>query len=145
MLCLVAQLCLTLCDPMDCSSAGSAVHGDSSGKKTGVDCHALLQGIFPTQGPNPGLLHCRWIHQLSHKSVFIPIPKKSNAKESSNYHTVVPISHAAAAAAAKSLQSCLTLCNPTEGSPSGSPSPGFSRQEHWNGLPFPSPMHKSEK
>ena len=145
MLCLVAQLCLTLCNPMDCSSVGSAVHGDSSGKKTGVDCHALLQGIFPTQGPNPGLLHCRWIHQLSHKSVFIPIPKKSNAKESSNYHTVVPISHAAAAAAAKSLQSCLTLCNPTEGSPSGSPSPGFSRQEHWNGLPFPSPMHKSEK
>ena len=103
-LCLVAQLCLTLCDPMDCSSPGSVVHRDSSGKKTGVGCHALLQGIFPTQGPNPGLLHCRWIHQLSHKSVFTPIPKKSNAKESPNYHTVVPISHAAAAAAAaKSL------------------------------------------
>ena len=52
---------------------------------------------------------------------------------------------AAAAAAAKSLQSCLTLCDPIDGSPSGSPSLGFSRQEHWSGLPFPSPMHESEK
>ena len=33
--------------------------GDSSGKNTGVSCHALLQGIFPTQGSNPGLPHCR--------------------------------------------------------------------------------------
>ena len=49
-LCLVAQLCLTLCDLMDCSSPGSVVHQDSSGKKTGVGCHFLLQGIFLTQG-----------------------------------------------------------------------------------------------
>ena len=49
-------------------------------------------------------------------------------------------------AAAKSLQSCLTLCDPIDGSPPGSsPSLGFSRQEHWSGLPFPSPMHESEK
>ena len=41
---------------------------DSPGKDTGVGCHALLQGSFPTQGSNPGLLHCRWIlYQLSHK------------------------------------------------------------------------------
>ena len=32
---------------------------DFPGKNTGVGCHALLQGIFPTQGLNPGLLHCR--------------------------------------------------------------------------------------
>ena len=49
---------------------------------------------------------------------------------------------AAAAAAAESLQSCPTLCDPIDGSPPGSPSLGFSRQEHWSGLPFPSPMHK---
>ena len=49
------------------------------------------------------------------------------------------------ATAAKSLQSCLTLCDPIEGSPTGSPSLGFSRQEHWSGLPFPSPVHESEK
>ena len=53
--------------------------------------------------------------------------------------------HAAAAAAAKSLQSCPTLCDPIDGSLPGSPSLGFSRQEHWSGLPFPSPMYESEK
>ena len=40
-----AQLCLTLCDPMDCRPPGSCVHGDSPGKNTGVGCHALLQGL----------------------------------------------------------------------------------------------------
>ena len=49
-----------------------------------------------------------------------------------------------AAAAAKSLQSCPTLCTPIDGSPPGFPVLGFSRQEHWSGLPFPSPMHESE-
>ena len=48
------------------------------------------------------------------------------------------------AAAAKSRQSCPTLCDPRDGSPPGSPSLGFSRQEHWSGVPFPSPMHESE-
>ena len=52
---------------------------------------------------------------------------------------------AAAAAAAKSLQSCLTLCDPIDGSSPDSAVPVFSRQEHWNGLPFPSPMHVSGK
>ena len=41
MLC-CAKLCLTLCDPMDCSPPGSSVHGDSPGKNTGVGCHARL-------------------------------------------------------------------------------------------------------
>ena len=49
-----------------------------------------------------------------------------------------------AATAAKPLQSCLTLCDPIDGSP-GSLIPGIPRQEHWSGLPFPSPMHESEK
>ena len=57
-----------LCDPMDCSPADSSVQGDSPGKNTGVGYHALLQRIFPTQGSNPGLPHCRWIlYQLSYK------------------------------------------------------------------------------
>ena len=50
-----------------------------------------------------------------------------------------------AAAAAKSIQSCPTLCDPIDGSPPGSPIPGILRQEHWSGLPFPSPMHESDK
>ena len=45
--------------PMDCSPSGSSVHGVSPGKNTGAGCHALLQGIFPIQGWNPGLPHCR--------------------------------------------------------------------------------------
>ena len=67
-LCLVTQLCPALCDSMDCSSPGSSVYGDSPGKNTGVGCHVLLQGIFLTQGLNPGLPYCRQIlYQLSHQ------------------------------------------------------------------------------
>ena len=50
-----------------------------------------------------------------------------------------------AAAVAKSLQSCLTLCNPTDGSPPGSPVPGILQARTLEWLPFPSPMHESEK
>ena len=43
---------------------------NSRGQNTGVGCHALLQGIFPTQGSNPGLLPCRRIlYQLTHKGI----------------------------------------------------------------------------
>ena len=67
-LCLVAQWCLTQCDPMDCSPPGSSVHGDCPGNNIAVGCHALLQGIFPTQGLNPGLSQCRQIlYHLSHQ------------------------------------------------------------------------------
>ena len=45
------------CDPMDYSPPGSSVHGGSPSKNTGLGCHALLQGIFPTQKSNPCLLH----------------------------------------------------------------------------------------
>ena len=54
------------CDPMDCSLPGSSVHGIFN--STGVDCHFLLQGIFPTQGSNLGLPHCRQLlYHLSHQ------------------------------------------------------------------------------
>ena len=57
------SLCLTLCKPMDCSPPG-----DSPGKNTGVGCHALLQGFFPTQESNPGLSCCKQIlYRLSHQ------------------------------------------------------------------------------
>ena len=43
---------------------------DSPGKNTGVGCHSPLQGIFPTQGSNLGLLHCRWVlYCLSHQGM----------------------------------------------------------------------------
>ena len=71
----VAQLCLTLCDPMDC-----IVHGILQARIL-----SLLQGMFPTQGLNPGLQHCRQIlYQLSHKGMsskgkFINTESKSMA------------------------------------------------------------------
>ena len=53
---------------MDCSPPSYSAHGDSPGKITGVGCYVLLQGIFPTQGTNPGLPHCRQIlYCLSHQ------------------------------------------------------------------------------
>ena len=65
---------------MDCSPPGSSVYGDSPGKNTGVGCHALLQGVFPPQGLNPGLPHCRQIiYQLSHQGN----PKKAQYSVSS--------------------------------------------------------------
>ena len=58
----VAQSCPTLCNPMEYSP------WNSPGQNTGVTSLSLLQGIFPTQGWNPGLPHCRWIlYQLCHK------------------------------------------------------------------------------
>ena len=66
-----AVLCLVASDslwPMDCNPPDSSVHGDSPDKNTGVGCHGLLQGIFPTQGWNPGISHCRWIlYCLNHQ------------------------------------------------------------------------------
>ena len=65
---LVTQSCPIICKTMDCSLPGSSVHGDSTGKNTRMGCHALLQEIFPTQGSNPGLPHCRQIlYHLSHQ------------------------------------------------------------------------------
>ena len=67
-LCVVAQSCLTLCDPMDCSPPGPSVHEDSPGKEywSGLPCPP--PGILPTQLSNSGLPLCRWIlYLLSHQ------------------------------------------------------------------------------
>ena len=60
---LVAQLCPTLCDPVDYTA-----HGILQVRILEWVAYLLLQGIFPTQGSNPGLLHCRRIlYQLSYQ------------------------------------------------------------------------------
>ena len=62
--CIVAQCVPLFQTPR---TVGFSVQGDSPGKNTGVGCHALLQGTFPTQDSNPGFQHCRWIlYHLSH-------------------------------------------------------------------------------
>ena len=53
----VVQLCLTLCDTLDCSPLHSSVCGIFPDKNTGVHCQFPLQGIFPTQGSSLHLLH----------------------------------------------------------------------------------------
>ena len=67
----IAQLCSTLCNPMDYSA------WNSPDQNMGVCSFSLLQRIFPTQGSNRGLLYCRWIlYQLSHKRrprIYAPI------------------------------------------------------------------------
>ena len=68
MLCLVTQSCPALYNAMHCNPPGFSVHGNSPGNSTGVDCHVLLQGIFPTQGSNPDLPHRRQtVYRLSHQ------------------------------------------------------------------------------
>ena len=59
----VIQSCLTLCDPMDYT-----VHGTLQARTLELGSLSFLQGIFPTQGLNSGLPHCRQsLYQLSHK------------------------------------------------------------------------------
>ena len=58
---LVAQSCLTLCDPMDSRLSRRLCPWDFPGKNTGVGCHSFFQAIFLTQGSNLGLPHCKQI------------------------------------------------------------------------------------
>ena len=91
---------------------------NSPSQNTGVGSCSFLQGLFPTQESNWGLLHCRPIlYQLSYHG-------------SQGMHT--------AAAAAKSLQSCPTLCDPIDGSPPGFPIPGIlqARTLEWVAISF---------
>ena len=59
----VTQLCLTFCHSMNCSPP-DLCPWNSPDKNTGVGSHSLLQGIFPTQGLNLCLLHCKQIHTI---------------------------------------------------------------------------------
>ena len=60
------QSCPTLCNPTDCRSPGSSVHGESPGKNTGVGCHFFLQAIFPTREPNLHLTGRRALYHQHH-------------------------------------------------------------------------------
>ena len=99
-----------------------------------MGCHFLLQGIFLTQGLNPGLLHL--LHWLAGSFLLNQLGNMTSL----GYPKVLNLESAAAAAAAKSLQLCPTLCDPREAAHQAPPSLGFFRQEHWSGLPFPSPI-----
>ena len=123
---LVALLCLTLSDHMNCSPVGLFFPG----KNTGVDSHFLLQGIFPTQGSNLGLPHCRQIlYHLSYQG-------------SSLFSISDAINLASMDAHVQSLQSCLTLCSPIDGSLPGSSVHELlqARILKWVAISFSSPL-----
>ena len=114
---LVAQSCPTLYD---------LCPWDSPGKNTGVGCHDVLQRVFLTQGSNPRLLLLLywWMGSLR------------LAPHSDN--TLFTYFFNSASTAAKSLQSCLTLCDPIDGSPPGSPVPGILQTKtlEWVAISF---------
>ena len=110
--CMWAQLYLTLCDPMDCSPPGSSVHGISQTR--------ILEWV--------AISSCRGSSQPGDQTHISCIKGR--------FFTTEPL--AAAAAAAKSLQSCPTLCDPIDGRPPGSPVPGIlqARTLEWVAISF---------
>ena len=133
------QSCPTLCDPMGCSPPGSSVHGLlQAGIPKWVAISSFLPGIFPTQGLNLcllWLLHYRWI--LYHLSSCIADGFFITWAPALQVDSL-SLELTAAAAAAKSLQLCPTLCNPIDGSPPGSPIPGIlqARTLEWVATAF---------
>ena len=107
----VAQSCLTLCNPMDCSSLDSFVHGISQAR-------ILEQVAIPFSGGSS------WPRDRTHMFCI-----------AGRFLMTEP---PAAAAAAKSLQLCPTLCDPIDYSPPGSPMPGIlqSRTLEWVAISF---------
>ena len=69
-MCVCVLMCLTPCDPMDCSPPGSSLHGILQGKNTGVGYHFLLQGIFLIQVSNLHL--CRLLHWQEDSLLLVP-------------------------------------------------------------------------
>ena len=126
------QSCPTLCDPRDGSPPGSPVPG----KNTGVGWHFLLQRMkFKVKVKS--LSRVRLL--VDPMDPFQAPPSMGFARQ--EYWSGVPLPSpplSPATAAAKSLQSCPTLCDPIDRAHQAPLSLGFSRQEHWSGLPFPS-------
>ena len=93
--------------------------------------HSICQQIWKTQ---------QWPQHWK-RSVFIPIPKKGNAKECSNYHTIALISQASKSERkkVKRLSRVRLFVTPWTVAYQAPLSMGFSRQQYWRGLPFPSP------
>ena len=138
------QSCPTLCDPMDLSSPLRLLFPwNSPSVNTGVDCHALLQGIFPTQGSNPHLLSpalagrfftteppgkpiCIYIYNW----ITLLYTPKLTQHCKSNQLCVSMLSHFSHAQLFATLGTVAHRA---------SLSMRFPRQEYWSGLPCPSP------
>ena len=130
----VAQSCLTLRDPMDCSLPGSYIHGIFQARV--LEWVAIAFSVSSHRDTQ------------THTQTYATAPAQRIGYDSAHAHT--PIRHCsgaksrtrlsshAAAAAAKSLQSCPTLCDPIDGSPPGSSVPGIlqARTLEWVAISF---------
>ena len=119
---------MILCDLIDCSWSGSFVYGILQAR--------ILEPACGSDGKESAyMLKTR---------VQSPSQEDPLEKEMETHSNILPReSHEERSLAGYSLsevvQSCLTLCDPVDCSPPGSSVHGFSRQEYWSGLPFPSP------
>ena len=148
-----AQLCPVLCNSMDSNPPGSFLClWNSPSKNTGVGCHALLQGITPTQGWSPGFLHCRRV--LNHAKLLQLFPTLCDPIDGSPPGSPIPgilqartlewvvISFSNAwkwKVKVKSLSHVRLLATPWAAAYQAPLSMWFSRQEYWSGVPLPSP------
>ena len=119
----VAQSYLTLCNPMDCSLPGSSIHGIFQARVLEWGAISFSNSSLSrdwTQAPALGAQSlCHWtVREVPH----LPFVE-----------SLTSCMHA------KTPQSCLTLVNTMDCSPQISSVQGFSKQEYWSGLPFPSP------
>ena len=107
-----AQSCPALCKPMDCS-----LPWGFPSKNIGAGCHLLLQGAFLTQGSNLGLLHCRQtLYHLSHQRS----PSTGCLNLILFEETSLPLPNSSVQSSSI-IQSCQTLCDPTDCSMPGFP------------------------
>ena len=116
----VTQSCPTLSDPMDCSLPGSSVHGIFQARVLEWGAIAFLYTYIPSSLPFPNTL-AHFCLEFSPNSVLLLLLLLSRFSR---------------------VRLCAT---PETAAHQAPPSLGFSRQEHWSGLPFPSPVHGSEK
>ena len=115
------QLCSTLCDHMDYSLPGSSVHGVLEARILEWTAVPFSRGSSLLRDQRTSLTSPAW--------------------QAGSYHK----HHLGSLLLLLSRFSRVWLYNPIDGGPPGFLSLGFSRQEHWSGLPFPSPMQESEK
>ena len=123
--CEVAQSRLTLCDPMDCSLSGPSPHGIFQAKVLEWIAISFSRGSSRPRNRT-------WLSRVAGRWFTV-------------WATRDPPGSMAAAAAAKSLQSCPTLCDPRDSSPPGFPVPGILQARTLVGCHFPSPMHEKWK
>ena len=136
----VAQSCPTLCDPMDCSLSGSSVHGIFQARVLEWIAVSFSRGSSqPRNRSRVSHIAGRYFTIWANREAQPRLKPQLNSKMWPNTELEAKekmlLSHF----------SHVRLCGtPQMAAHQDAPSMGFSRQEHWSGLPFPSPMHESE-